>query len=100
MEIVSAESFSRSDDGAAAVVAAERISPNLPSSTMPGNGVATVAAYGYTDGQIAHKICIAVIVEQHLTCVYRTLEVASRTELPVDILLCNMNITSRVFVCD
>jgi DNA-binding CsgD family transcriptional regulator len=49
--------------------------------------VATLAAYGYTNGQIAHKLYITVsTVEQHLTRVYRKLGVTSRADLPVDIL--------------
>lgn len=49
--------------------------------------VATLAAYGYTNGQIAHRLYITVsTVEQHLTRVYRKLGVTSRAELPVDIL--------------
>jgi DNA-binding CsgD family transcriptional regulator len=50
--------------------------------------VAALAAYGYTNGQIAHKLYITVsTVEQHLTRVYRKLGLTSRAELPVDILL-------------
>lgn len=90
---------------------AERCGAQLPAATLggadigppePGKGadtkilaqlsdaeqrVATLAAYGYTNGQIAHKLYITVsTVEQHLTRVYRKLGVASRAELPVDIL--------------
>jgi DNA-binding CsgD family transcriptional regulator len=47
--------------------------------------VAMLAAYGYTNGQIAHKLYITVsTVEQHLTRVYRKLGVAGRAELPVE----------------
>jgi DNA-binding CsgD family transcriptional regulator len=47
--------------------------------------VAMLAAYGYTNGQIAHKLFITVsTVEQHLTRVYRKLGVAGRTELPIE----------------
>jgi DNA-binding NarL/FixJ family response regulator len=49
--------------------------------------VAALAACGYTNGQIAHKLYITVsTVEQHLTRVYRKLGVTSRAELPIDIL--------------
>jgi DNA-binding CsgD family transcriptional regulator len=48
--------------------------------------VAKLAAYGYTNGQIAHKLYITVsTVEQHLTRVYRKLGVAGRAELPVEV---------------
>jgi len=47
--------------------------------------VATLAAYGYTNGQIAHRLYITVsTVEQHLTRVYRKLGVAGRAELPIE----------------
>lgn len=50
--------------------------------------VATLAAYGYTNGQIAHKLYITVsTVEQHLTRVYRKLGVAGRAELPIEVSL-------------
>jgi DNA-binding CsgD family transcriptional regulator len=50
--------------------------------------VAKLAAYGYTNGQIAHMLYITVsTVEQHLTRVYRKLGVASRGDLPIDIVL-------------
>jgi len=46
--------------------------------------VAMLAAYGYTNGQIAHKLYITVsTVEQHLTRVYRKLGVNGRAELPI-----------------
>jgi DNA-binding NarL/FixJ family response regulator len=48
--------------------------------------VATLAAFGYTNGQIAHKLFITVsTVEQHLTRVYKKLGVAGRTKLPVEV---------------
>ena len=48
--------------------------------------VAMLAAYGYTNDQIAHKLYITVsTVEQHLTRVYRKLGVAGRVELPIEI---------------
>jgi DNA-binding CsgD family transcriptional regulator/type II secretory pathway predicted ATPase ExeA len=48
--------------------------------------VAMLAAYGYTNGQIAHKLFITVsTVEQHLTRVYRKLGVAGRSELPIEV---------------
>jgi DNA-binding CsgD family transcriptional regulator len=48
--------------------------------------VAMLAAYGYTNGQIAHKLYITVsTVEQHLTRVYRKLGVAGRAELPIGV---------------
>jgi DNA-binding CsgD family transcriptional regulator len=48
--------------------------------------VAMLAAYGYTNGQIAHKLFITVsTVEQHLTRVYRKLGVAGRAELPIGV---------------
>lgn len=63
--------------GAAAV----RLLPQLSDAEQR---VATLAAYGYTNGQIARKLYITVsTVEQHLTKVYRKLGVASRAELPV-----------------
>jgi DNA-binding CsgD family transcriptional regulator len=47
--------------------------------------VAMLAACGYTNNQIAHKLYITVsTVEQHLTRVYRKLGVAGRSELPID----------------
>jgi len=69
-------------------------------STEPGNSsarllaqlsdaeqrVAMLAACGYTNNQIAHKLYITVsTVEQHLTRVYRKLGVNGRAELPIDI---------------
>jgi DNA-binding CsgD family transcriptional regulator len=48
--------------------------------------VAMLAAYGYTNGQIANKLYITVsTVEQHLTRAYRKLGVTGRAELPIDI---------------
>jgi DNA-binding CsgD family transcriptional regulator len=47
--------------------------------------VAMLAACGYTNNQIAHKLYITVsTVEQHLTRVYRKLKVAGRAELPIE----------------
>jgi hypothetical protein len=47
--------------------------------------VAMLAACGYTNNQIAHKLYITVsTVEQHLTRVYRKLGVTGRAELPID----------------
>jgi DNA-binding CsgD family transcriptional regulator len=63
--------------GAAAV----RLLPQLSDAEQR---VATLAAYGYTNGQIARKLYITVsTVEQHLTRVYRKLGVTSRAELPI-----------------
>jgi DNA-binding CsgD family transcriptional regulator len=48
--------------------------------------VAVLAAYGYTNCQIARKLYITVsTVEQHLTRVYRKLGVTGRAELPIEI---------------
>jgi len=48
--------------------------------------VAMLAAYGYTNCQIATKLYITVsTVEQHLTRVYRKLGVSGRAELPIEI---------------
>jgi DNA-binding CsgD family transcriptional regulator/type II secretory pathway predicted ATPase ExeA len=48
--------------------------------------VAELAAYGYTNTQIAGKLYVTVsTVEQHLTRVYRKLGVAGRAELPIGI---------------
>lgn len=48
--------------------------------------VALLAACGYTNIEIGHKLYITVsTVEQHLTRVYRKLGVSGRAELPVDI---------------
>ena len=48
--------------------------------------VAMLAAYGYTNGQIARKLYITVsTVEQHLTRVYRKLGVTGRAELPIEL---------------
>nr|BFE84804.1 hypothetical protein GCM10020093_074050 [Planobispora longispora] len=48
--------------------------------------VATLAAMGYTNAEIAAKLCIAVsTVEQHLTRTYRKLEIGRREELPTDL---------------
>jgi DNA-binding CsgD family transcriptional regulator len=73
----------------------DRESPEVGNSAGPGllarlsdaeRRVATLAACGYTNLQIAHKLYITVsTVEQHLTRVYRKLAVAGRAELPVDI---------------
>ncbi|OLB75551.1 MAG: hypothetical protein AUI14_20820 [Actinobacteria bacterium 13_2_20CM_2_71_6] len=47
--------------------------------------VASLAARGYTNRQIAAKLFITVsTVEQHLTRVYRKLQVNGRTDLPLD----------------
>jgi DNA-binding CsgD family transcriptional regulator len=47
--------------------------------------VATLAAYGYTNCQIAKKRYITIsMVGQHLTRVYRKLGVADRVELPIE----------------
>jgi DNA-binding CsgD family transcriptional regulator/tetratricopeptide (TPR) repeat protein len=47
--------------------------------------VAMLAACGYTNIQISHKLYITVsTVEQHLTRVYRKLGVTGRAELPID----------------
>jgi DNA-binding CsgD family transcriptional regulator len=56
----------------------------LPQLSDAEQRVAMLAAYGYTNGQIARKLYITVsTVEQHLTRVYRKLGVASRAELPI-----------------
>jgi DNA-binding CsgD family transcriptional regulator len=48
--------------------------------------VAMLAACGYTNNQISHKLYITVsTVEQHLTRVYRKLGVNGRADLPMDI---------------
>lgn len=48
--------------------------------------VATLAAQGYTNRQIARRLFITVsTVEQHLTRAYRKLNVNRRTDLPIDI---------------
>ena len=48
--------------------------------------VAMLAASGYTNNQIAHKLYITVsTVEQHLTRVYRKLGITSRADLPIDV---------------
>jgi DNA-binding CsgD family transcriptional regulator len=48
--------------------------------------VAMLAADGYTNSQIAHKLFITVsTVEQHLTRVYRKLGVTGRAELPIEV---------------
>jgi len=48
--------------------------------------VAMLAAYGYTNRQIANRLYITVsTVEQHLTRAYRKLGVTGRAELPIDI---------------
>jgi DNA-binding CsgD family transcriptional regulator len=48
--------------------------------------VGALAAFGYTNGQIAHKLYITVsTVEQHLTRIYRKLGVTGRAELPIDV---------------
>ncbi len=57
-------------DGVAALSGAER-------------RVATLAAQGYTNREIAHKLYVSPsTVEQHLTRVYRKLNVRRRTHLP------------------
>jgi DNA-binding CsgD family transcriptional regulator len=48
--------------------------------------VGALAAFGYTNSQIAHKLYITVsTVEQHLTRIYRKLGVTGRAELPIDV---------------
>jgi DNA-binding CsgD family transcriptional regulator len=48
--------------------------------------VATLAAVGYTNREIAKKLYVTVsTVEQHLTRIYRKLEIGSRAELPSDL---------------
>jgi len=48
--------------------------------------VAMLAAYGHTNGQIAHRLYVTVsTVEQHLTRVYRKLGIAGRADLPIEI---------------
>ncbi|MDQ3578290.1 MAG: helix-turn-helix transcriptional regulator, partial [Actinomycetota bacterium] len=45
--------------------------------------VATLAALGHTNREIAHKLFVTVsTVEQHLTKVYRKLGVSKRSDLP------------------
>jgi DNA-binding CsgD family transcriptional regulator len=48
--------------------------------------VAVLAACGYTNREIAEKLCITVsTVEQHLTRVYRKLNISRRQQLPPDL---------------
>lgn len=48
--------------------------------------VAALAAVGYTNREISEKLYVTVsTVEQHLTRIYRKLEIASRAELPSDL---------------
>jgi DNA-binding CsgD family transcriptional regulator len=48
--------------------------------------VAVLAACGYTNREIAEKLCITVsTVEQHLTRVYRKLNITRRQQLPPDL---------------
>ncbi|MFE0419481.1 AAA family ATPase [Streptomyces tendae] len=50
--------------------------------------VATLAARGYTNRQISRELYITVsTVEQHLTRVYRKLDITSRQDLPADLQL-------------
>ncbi|GAA2238854.1 LuxR family transcriptional regulator [Streptomyces amakusaensis] len=50
--------------------------------------VAGLAAGGYTNRQIAHRLHITMsTVEQHLTRVYRKLDVSRRTDLPLHLML-------------
>ncbi|MCE7003549.1 helix-turn-helix transcriptional regulator [Kibdelosporangium philippinense] len=50
--------------------------------------VATLAARGYSNREIGRMLYITVsTVEQHLTRVYRKLNVGSRADLPVGLLL-------------
>ncbi|MQY14105.1 hypothetical protein SRB5_42660 [Streptomyces sp. RB5] len=50
--------------------------------------VAMLAVYGHTNREIALKLYITVsTVEQHLTRVYRKLDISGRAELPVDLQL-------------
>jgi DNA-binding NarL/FixJ family response regulator len=49
--------------------------------------VATLAADGYSNQQISHRLHVTVsTVEQHLTRVFRKLEVNSRSDLPLELL--------------
>jgi DNA-binding CsgD family transcriptional regulator/tetratricopeptide (TPR) repeat protein len=56
--------------------------------------VASLAAQGYTNRQISSKLYITVsTVEQHLTRVYRKLEVKRRADLPVTLLVTGHHLT-------
>ncbi|MEU5099947.1 AAA family ATPase [Streptomyces sp. NPDC020996] len=53
--------------------------------------VAALAAYGYTNREISAKLFITVsTVEQHLTRVYRKLNISRRQDLPMDLQLENL----------
>ncbi|GAA1957179.1 LuxR family transcriptional regulator [Kitasatospora viridis] len=76
----------------------EPVPAAAPAATVPGpdgasplsdaeNRVAVLAALGYTNREISGRIHVTVsTVEQHLTRVYRKLNVASRAELPSKLL--------------
>ncbi|MFC7219633.1 AAA family ATPase [Streptomyces polyrhachis] len=54
--------------------------------TLAEHNVAVLAGFGYTNREIAEKLFVTVsTVEQHLTKVFRKLNVKSRKELPVEL---------------
>ena len=64
----------------------ERVS--LTSLSEAERRVATLAANGYTNRQIAIRLHVTMsTVEQHLTRVYRKLNISRRTDLPLTLLL-------------
>ncbi|MEV7958216.1 AAA family ATPase [Streptomyces sp. NPDC087532] len=61
---------------------------SLPLLSSAESRVAALAARGHSNRQIARRLCITIsTVEQHLTRVYRKLNVKRRTDLPSDLCL-------------
>nr|WP_223184415.1 LuxR family transcriptional regulator [Streptomyces sp. CBMA152] len=60
--------------------------PAVASLTEAERRVAALAAHGYTNREIGEKVCITVsTVEQHLTRVYRKINITHRQDLPVSL---------------
>lgn len=77
------------EEPAAPVQAPAGIQPDLLASLSESERrVATLAVHGHTNREIAVKLYITVsTVEQHLTRVYRKLNIAGRQSLPMDLQL-------------
>jgi DNA-binding CsgD family transcriptional regulator len=61
--------------------------PGLKTLTDAERRVAALAAVGYTNREISGKLYITIsTVEQHLTRIYRKLNVRQRSDLPTSLL--------------